>query len=86
MSDTYFLWGVMKMGNIAPRVGIEPTSLAFSVLAITPPRLPDVTALPTPTSIRGSLPETSVQTTILVQDHGHGNQCLGYVENEKYGV
>ena len=39
----------MKMRNIAPRVGIEPTSLALwgSVPAITLPRLPDVTALPT---------------------------------------
>ena len=33
--------GEMKMGNISPRVGIEPTSLAFEVrvLTITPPRL-----------------------------------------------
>ena len=38
------------MENIAPRVGIEPTSLAFwvSVLTITPPRLTDVTTLQTP--------------------------------------
>ena len=42
--------GVMKMGNIAPRVEIKVASLAFqaSVLAITSPRLPDVTTLPTP--------------------------------------
>ena len=35
---------VMEMGNIAPRVGIEPISLAFqaSVLSIPPSRLPDV--------------------------------------------
>ena len=34
--------GVMKMGNIVPREGIEPTSLAFraSVLTITTHRLP----------------------------------------------
>ena len=34
--------GVMKMGNIVPRAGIEPTSLAFqvSVLIIIPRRLP----------------------------------------------
>ena len=34
--------GVMKMGNILPRVGIGPTSQAFkpSTLTITPPRLP----------------------------------------------
>ena len=57
---------VMKMGTISPKVGIEPTSLAFrySVLTITLPRLPDVTTLPTPIYLRGSLPERSVQTTI----------------------
>ena len=32
----------MKMGNIAPEPGIEPTS----VLTITSPRLPDITILP----------------------------------------
>ena len=34
--------GVMKMGNIMPKAGIKPTSLAFqgSVLTITPHRLP----------------------------------------------
>ena len=39
--------GVMKMGNIVPRAGIEPISLAFqvSVLNISPPRLSDVTTL-----------------------------------------
>ena len=39
--------GVMKMGNIAPRVGIRPPFLAVwaSVLTITPPKLPDVTIL-----------------------------------------
>ena len=50
--------GVMKMGNIVPTAGIEPTSLAFraSVLTITPHRIPDVTTIPTPTylcSVRG---------------------------------
>ena len=36
--------GVMKMGNIVPRVGIEHTSLVLwaSVLTLTPPRFPDV--------------------------------------------
>ena len=39
--------GVVKMGNIVPRVGIEPTYLAFwaSELITTPSRLPDVTPL-----------------------------------------
>ena len=43
----------MRMGNIAPREGIEPTFLAFqgSVLTIKPPRLPAVTMLSTPTCI-----------------------------------
>ena len=48
--------GVIKMGNIAHRAEIGPT----------PPSLPHVTTLPTPTSLRGSLPERSVQTTTLV--------------------
>ena len=41
--------GVMKMGNIVLRAGVEPTSLAFwaSVLTITPPMLPDATTVPT---------------------------------------
>ena len=39
------------MGNIAPRVGIEPTSPAFwaRVLTSTPLLPPDVTFLDTPT-------------------------------------
>ena len=53
------------MGNIAPRVAIKPTPLAFRarVLTISPRRLPDVTMLPVPTCLCGSLPEKSVQTT-----------------------
>ena len=41
--------GIVKMGNTAIRVGIEPRSLAFRacVLTITPPMLPDVTILTT---------------------------------------
>ena len=40
--------GVMRMGNIAPRAGIEPTSLAFqvSVLTMTSPRHTDFTTVP----------------------------------------
>ena len=59
---------VMKIGNIVPRVVIELTSLAFwaSVLTITPPRHHDVTTLPIPTCLYGSLRERSVQTTTLV--------------------
>ena len=52
--------GVIKIGNIVPRAGMEPTSLASlaSVLTITPLRLPDVTTLPKPTCLCGSLPDT----------------------------
>ena len=62
--------GVMKMGNIVPTVGIEPTSLAFqaSVLTITPPRFPHVTILPTPTCLCGSLLEKSAQTTTVPRE------------------
>ena len=38
--------GVTKMGNIVPRVRIEPLTFQVSVLIITPPRLPDVITLP----------------------------------------
>ena len=57
----------MKMENIAPRTGLEPTYLAFwgSVLTITQPQLPDITTLSMPTHLYASLPERSVQTTTL---------------------
>ena len=60
--------GVMKMGNIVSRGGLEPTSHVFwaSVLAITPTRFPDVTMLSMPTCLCGSLPERSGQTIGLV--------------------
>ena len=53
---------VMKMGSIVPRVGGDPTYLAFwtSVLTITPHRHLDVTTLPTPARLCGSFPEKSV--------------------------
>ena len=56
---------ITKIGNSAPRVGIEPTSLAVSAnaLTITIPRLPDVTTLPKSTCLCGSLSERSVQNT-----------------------
>ena len=61
------LVGVMKMGNIVPKTGIDATPLAFQdiVLTITPSRLPDVTTLPTPTCLCCSLLEMSVLTTPL---------------------
>ena len=47
MLELYVLWGVTKMGNIVPGVGIESTFLSIwaSVLPITPSRLLDVTIL-----------------------------------------
>ena len=37
--------GMMQMGNIAPRAGIEPNSIAFQACMLTtsPPKLPDIT-------------------------------------------
>ena len=45
--------GVMKVGNIEPRAGIEHKYLAFqaSMPTITPNRLAPVTTLPTPVCI-----------------------------------
>ena len=47
---------MMKTGNSAHRAGIKPTSLVFwaMVLIITPPWLPDVITLFTPTCLCGS--------------------------------
>ena len=58
----------MEMGDIVPRMGIEPTSLSFraSVLINTPSRLPDVTSVPMPTGLCSFFPERSVQTTTLI--------------------
>ena len=59
--------GVTKVGNIGHRAGFEPTSLAFgaSVLPLHHGGFPDITALPTPTCICGSLPQRSVQTKVF---------------------
>ena len=55
---------VMKMGNIAYVAGFELTRIALwdGVLTITPPKLPDIISLPTPTCLCGSLPLRSVHT------------------------
>ena len=60
--------GVMTMGNTVPRAGLEPISLAFwaSVLPLHHVGFPDVTTISTPTCLRSSLPQRSVQTTTLV--------------------
>ena len=64
--------GVIKMGNIIPRAGLEPTSLAFqaSVLPYSPCRLPDVNTMPIPTCLCSSFPQRSVQTTALTPPPG----------------
>ena len=53
--------GVINLGNIVPRDGIELTSLAFQA-TITPHRLPNVTIMVTPTCLRSSLPQMSMKT------------------------
>ena len=60
--------GVVKMGNIVPRVGIEPTTFSFwaSILTITPRRLPDITILPMPTYLCAFMLYKSVQTSMYV--------------------
>ena len=59
----------MKMGNIAPKSRIKPTSLAFLaiVLTITLPRLPDLTTLPTTTCLLSTLMVRSEQTSTLAK-------------------
>ena len=47
--------GVVKIETIAPRAGIEPTSLAF--WASVPPRLSAVTTLPSTTHAVYDLPD-----------------------------
>ena len=56
------------MINIALKVGIETTSLAFwsSGLTIQPPRLPDETTIPTTTCLCGSWPERSMLPITIV--------------------
>ena len=68
---------VMKMGNIEPRVGFEPTPLVFrdNVLIITPSRVLVVITLSTPTSLCGSLPQDFVclllfYRLVTVRTHG----------------
>ena len=58
----------MKMGNIVPRVGLEPASLAFraSVLPLHHVGFPDGSTIPLPTCLCSSLPQRSVQTTTIV--------------------
>ena len=64
------------MENIAPKAGIESTSIAFraSVLSITPPRFLDVTTLPTPTCLCAFLSERSVQTTYIERDWSYNSK------------
>ena len=55
----------METGNIAPRIGLEPTSLPLhaTALSISPHRLPNFITLSTPVRpCGGPLPETSERT------------------------
>ena len=71
-------WRLMKMENVVPRAGTEPSGLIFwvSVQTISPGRLPDITILPTPTWLCSSLLETSVQTTTLVPQELKAFWCI----------
>ena len=60
---------VIKIGNIVPRVGIEPTSLTFRASALPLRHVgspPDVTAIPIPTCLCSSLPQRSAQTATTI--------------------
>ena len=54
----------MKMGNIVPRMGIEYISLG-QCATITPCRHTDVTTIPLPICLCGSVPQRSRQTTTV---------------------
>ena len=60
--------GVMKMGIIVPRAGLEPTSLAFraSVLLLHHVGFLYVIAIPMPTCLYSSLPQRSVHITTIL--------------------
>ena len=66
----------MKMGNILLRAEMESEA---SVQIITPRRLPDDTSTPTPTCLCSSLPDRSVQPTVLssIDQRFHINLILG---------
>ena len=59
--------GVMTMGNIVSRPGLEPTSgIPGQCATITPHRLPDVTTKPMPTCLCSSLPQISAHTQTYI--------------------
>ena len=59
--------GVTKIGNTVPRAGFEPIYLTFrpSVLTLHHIGFPDVTAIPTPTCLCSSLPQSRGQCRLL---------------------
>ena len=61
-------WGEMKMGNIVPRVELEPTSLALqaSVLPLHHTGSLMSPLIPTPTCLCSSLTQRSEQTTTIL--------------------
>ena len=66
--------GVMKMGNIVPRAGLKPTSLAFWASMLPLHQVGSLTALlyRRPPVYVALLPQGSVQTTILPRYHASG--------------
>ena len=64
----------MEMENSVPRVGIEPSSVAFwaSVPPLHHVGFPDLTTTPTPTRLCSPLPQRSVQTTRTTLIHPAG--------------
>ena len=57
--------GEMKMGNIVPRVGIKPTSLAFRASVLTLHHT-DITTIPTPTGLSSSLPQRFLRYSKII--------------------
>ena len=78
----------MKMGNIVPRAGIEPTSLAFraSVLTISPRSLSNMSHIPVPTCLCSSLPERG-QCRLLHKQENKKTSLLGLLKKaSSFGV
>ena len=74
--------GVMKMGNVVTREGLEPTSLG-QCATIRLCRFPDVTTIPMPTCVCGPLPKRSAQTTTLLYNIKNNNQLNIFISKAK---
>ena len=81
--------GVMKMGNILPKAGLEPKSLAFqaSLLPFHHIGFPEFTTILTPTCLCSSLPHClcrSVQTTTYAYLHTHRHNLHTYIQRSVF--